>query len=86
MSDSIEQRAVNYAADRSQGAGHGYPSFEARLIEKGYVKGAKDQANLMFSNEEVIELLKTHKRAVLSEEYDDGVLNDEKWFEQFRKK
>lgn len=56
MSKSISQRAVDYAGDRSQGAGHGFPSWEARLIEKGYKKGAKDQKKLMYDEEEVMEM------------------------------
>ena len=47
MKESIGQRAVNFAGDRSQGGGHGYPSWEANLIEKGYIKGAKDQNKLI---------------------------------------
>jgi hypothetical protein len=38
---SIEQQAVNWAGERENGAGHGYPSFEARLLEKGFIKGYK---------------------------------------------
>jgi hypothetical protein len=57
MKKSIEQRAVDFAGDRSNGGGHGYPSWEATLIEKGYVKGAKDQKKLMYSEEEVEDLI-----------------------------
>lgn len=46
MKKSIQQRAVDFAADRKQGSGHGYPSYTANLIEKGYIKGAKDQNKL----------------------------------------
>lgn len=46
MKKSIGQRAVDFAGDRSQGAGHGFPSWEASLIEKGYEKGAKDQKKI----------------------------------------
>lgn len=48
MKNSIKQRALDFAGNRSKGAGHGYPSFTARLIEKGYVQGAKDQQKLIF--------------------------------------
>jgi hypothetical protein len=53
MKKSIGQRAVDFAGDRSQGGGHGYPSWEANLIEKGYVKGAKDQEKLMFTKKDL---------------------------------
>ena len=39
--NTIEQPAVNYAADRNNGAGFGYPSFTATLIEKGFNQGVK---------------------------------------------
>lgn len=58
MKRSIEQRAVDFAGDRSNGAGHGYPSWEATLIERGYVKGAKDQEKLMYSEEQILEVFK----------------------------
>ena len=53
MKKSIKQRAIDFAGDRSQGAGHGYPSWEANLIQKGYTQGAEDQAKTMYSEEEV---------------------------------
>lgn len=36
---SKEQLAVDFASDRDLGAGHGYPSFEATLLEKGFIAG-----------------------------------------------
>lgn len=57
MKKSVKQRAVDFAGDRSQGAGHGYPSWEANLIERGYIKGAKDQTEIMYSEEEAGELV-----------------------------
>jgi len=36
---SLQQMAVNYAGDRNNGAGFGYPSFTAGLIEKGFLAG-----------------------------------------------
>jgi hypothetical protein len=83
MKKSIEQRAVDFAGDRSNGGGHGYPSWEATLIEKGYVKGAKDQKKLMYSEEEAFRLL---EQAMLDSFL---ILNRKdlvKWFEQNKKK
>lgn len=42
-SKTIEQRAVDFAGNREHGAGHGYPSRTADLIEKGYRQGALEQ-------------------------------------------
>ena len=39
---SIEQKAVDFAGDRNLGGGHGYPSYTANLLEKGYLKGFSD--------------------------------------------
>ncbi len=41
MKKSIEQQAVDFAGDRSLGAGHGYPSHTANLLKKGYLEGYK---------------------------------------------
>src|SRR5687768_6781820 len=38
----IGQKAVDFAGDRKHGGGHGYPSFSADLIEKGYNQAIKD--------------------------------------------
>ena len=35
----MEQIAVDFAGDRKLGAGHGYPSFEANLLERGFLSG-----------------------------------------------
>jgi hypothetical protein len=62
--------------------------FELKGIEKfsdGYDAGYANAEKVNYSEEEVLEILKQHHGAVLSESYDDGVLNDEKWFEQFKK-
>ena len=83
MKKSIEQRAVDFAGDRSNGGGHGYPSWEATLIEKGYVKGAKDQKNLMYSEEEVFNLL---EQAMLSSFFISNRKDLVEWFELFKKK
>lgn len=85
MSNSIEQRAVNYAGDRSQGAGHGYPSWEARLIEKGYIKGAKDQAKLMFSNKEVYDIFHEWFCYQIDEDVKEK-LSFKQWLTTFKKK
>ena len=89
MKKSIKQRAVDFAGDRSQGAGHGYPSWEANLIERGYIKGAKDQTEIMYSEEEVLEHL-NHLIMMSSSELDKFTDDEEmvtvKWFEQFKKK
>jgi len=37
----IGQAAVDYASDRKNGAGFGYPSFTAGLIEQGFEEGCK---------------------------------------------
>jgi hypothetical protein len=83
MKKSIEQRAVDFAGDRSNGGGHGYPSWEATLIEKGYVKGAKDQKKLMYSEEEVLNLL---EQAMLSSFFISNRKDLVEWFELFKKK
>ena len=83
MKKSIEQRAVDFAGDRSNGGGHGYPSWEATLIEKGYVKGAKDQKKLMYSEEEVLNLL---EQAMLSSFFISNRRDLVEWFELFKKK
>jgi hypothetical protein len=85
MKKSIKQKAVDFAGDRSKGAGHGYPSWEAKLIERGYIKGAKDQENLMYSEEEVIEILNEYGYAVVNEDKINSIGTVEKWFEQFKK-
>lgn len=38
---NLDQEAVNFASNRKLGAGHGYPSFTANLLEKGFKYGAK---------------------------------------------
>lgn len=38
---TIEQLAVNFAGDRKKGAGHGYPSYTAQMLEKGFIAGYK---------------------------------------------
>jgi hypothetical protein len=43
---SVEQLAVNWAGNRDNGAGHGYPSFEANLLERGFIKGYKTAQKL----------------------------------------
>jgi len=82
MGKSISQRAVDFAGDRSQGGGHGFPSWEASLIAKGYEKGAKDQQKLMYSEKEVKNIAyEFHKKFAFT--------NAIKWdwfFEQFKKK
>ena len=40
MNKELEQEACDFAGNRSLGAGHGYPSFEANLLERGYLAGA----------------------------------------------
>lgn len=40
MNKELEQTACDFAGDRSLGAGHGYPSFEANLLERGFIAGA----------------------------------------------
>jgi hypothetical protein len=55
MKKSIKQRAIDFAGDRSQGAGHGYPSWEANLIQKGYTQGAEDQTKTMYSTQDMFE-------------------------------
>jgi hypothetical protein len=83
MKKSIEQRAVDFAGDRSNGGGHGYPSWEATLIEKGYVKGAKDQKKLMYSEEEVFNLL---EQTMLGSFFISNRKDLVEWFELFKKK
>jgi hypothetical protein len=56
----IEQLACNYAGNRKLGAGHGYPSFEARLLERGFLEGFKTAQSLsdkMFSLEDMHQAL-----------------------------
>lgn len=38
--NKLEQDACDWAGNRKLGAGHGYPSFEANLLERGYLAGA----------------------------------------------
>ena len=40
MNKELEQTACDFAGDRSLGAEHGYPSFEANLLERGFIAGA----------------------------------------------
>jgi len=49
---SIEQMAVDYAGDRKRGSGHGYPSYTARLLEKGFIEGYKAASNGGYTEEE----------------------------------
>lgn len=94
MKKSIKQRAIDFAGDRTQGAGHGYPSWEANLIEKGYTQGAKDQTEIMYSEEEVKDLLikaLTHKDNgevgnLVTVQSEIRTANFYTWFEQFKKK
>lgn len=37
-----QQAACDFAGDRDQGGGHGYPSWTATCIEKGYNQAIKD--------------------------------------------
>jgi len=51
LSDSaIEVESIGFAADRDKGAGHGYPSFTANLIEKGYCTALKNLKNKLNGN------------------------------------
>lgn len=86
MSKSISQRAVDFAGDRSQGAGHGYPSWEANLIEKGYIKGAKDQKKLMFSQEDMKRAFEVGFQVGYNDEESPSYLTFEKWITDYKKK
>lgn len=85
-SKSIEQRAVDFAGDRSQGGGHGYPSWQARLIEKGYVKGAQDQKKLMFSQEDMKRAFDVGFQTGYTDEESPSYLTFEKWIPDYKKK
>ncbi len=68
----IEQEASNFAGDRSLGVGHGFPSFEANLLERGYLAGYKqsqkdkmDNLLIWLSKEDLI----TDSWEIISEEY-----------------
>jgi len=51
LSDSaIEVESIGFAADRDKGAGHGYPSFTANLIEKGYCTALINLKNKLNGN------------------------------------
>lgn len=54
---SLEQRVVDFAGDRNLGSGHGYPSYTANLLERGYINGFKAHQKLvkdkLFTIEEV---------------------------------
>jgi len=52
VEDEVEKLAVNYAGNRKLGAGHGYPSFEACLLEKGFIEGYKS-ATKVYSEEDL---------------------------------
>ena len=54
--------------------------YESKIME------LENQIKLMYIEEEVFNLLDKHSNDVLSEHYNDGVLNNKKWFEQFKKK
>lgn len=55
----IKQKAINYASNRRNGGGFGYPSFTANCIEKGYNKGYKqalsDNKDKLFTANEMYE-------------------------------
>lgn len=49
----VKQAACDYAGDRDQGAGHGFPSWTAHLIEKGFLKGYEYGVNTFFTKEDL---------------------------------
>ena len=48
--NAIEVESIRFAADRDKGAGHGYPSFTANLIEKGYCTALTNLKNKLNGN------------------------------------
>lgn len=67
---SLEQMAVNYASNRDNGAGFGYPSFTADLIEKGFIAGAKQR------EEQYKELLSSYRELLEVANVAKGFLTD----------
>ena len=60
MNKELKQKACDFAGDRSIGAGHGYPSFEANLLERGFIAGATskyvEKQKLEFAIEQLKEI------------------------------
>lgn len=49
----VIQAACDFAGDRTQGGGHGFPSYTASLIEKGYLKGYEDAQKKLYSKKDL---------------------------------
>ena len=89
MKETLEQAAKLEAFEFSVD----YKPFETDLdyreyaqygFEKGFIEGAKYQAERMYNEEEVIELLHSRIRYTLGEDYKEVTTIE--WFEQFKKK
>jgi len=59
---SVRQKAVDFAGDRNLGAGHGYPSYTANLIEKAFISGykqsLKDNKDKKYTEKDIIKAIK----------------------------
>lgn len=55
-------------------------------LEQLFLKLQQEQNKNLYTEKEVLDLLNEHHKAVIREEYHDGMLNDKEWFEQNKKK
>jgi hypothetical protein len=59
------------------------PNSDIRPFKLGFVKSFKYQQQRMYSEEEVLKILESHKDVL---EFDKDRFNHDEWFEQFKKK
>jgi len=81
MTEILEEAAKNYAIDNS------LIGYEL-MPYKGFISGAKWQAERMYSEEEVLNLLISKEENTKDSTKYNGVeyITPEEWFEQFKKK
>jgi hypothetical protein len=75
--ETIDQAAKEYDAKAE---------YTKYVVEDAFIAGAKWQAERMYSEEEVIELLNKHEDYVNSEDNIFEYLTTKEWFKQFKNK
>jgi len=81
--ETLEEAAEKYNDDFQIKGGSKAPHIKNQHIMNHFIAGAKYQAERMYSEEQVLEILKLRLKwfgIVLNE------FEDKKWFEQFKKK